>query len=132
MSELGDQILASRRELPSERIEISEWGDGPFFVRSWTGRQRDQYDYWHTKRVERSKDGSRTNIRALVCALSVEDDRGELVFDLKDVDRLGEEPARILQEIYEVAARLNKMQASDVEDAEGNSDGVPSESFGST
>ena len=122
MSEIGDRILGTVPDLPRTEIEIPEWSENGdrFYVKTWSGRERDHFDFWAEKRVGKSKDGSRANIRALCCAMALENEEGELVFDLRQVDKLGEQPARILQAIYEVAVGLNKISPKDHEEAEGN------------
>jgi hypothetical protein len=95
-------------------------------VRALTGRERDKFDEAMVQEsTSRSGRVSRRvrmqNVRARLCAMSIVDEKGDLLFSVDDVQALGDKSAAALQRVYDVAATLSGLSSADVEELLGNS-----------
>ena len=113
-----DQILASD-DLPKELVPVPEWG-GSVYVRTMTGTERDG--------VEAASIGNdwRRGFRARLAVATVCDEQGNALFTAADIEALGRKSSAALDRIFEVACRLNKLGAADVNELEKNSSAIHS------
>lgn len=115
------QILQSN-DLSKELVKVPEW-NGEVYIRTMTGTERDQFE----QSLAISKDKlNLANIRARLCALAICDEDGNRLFTDSEIEALGQKSAAALDRIFEVAQRLNKIGAKDIEDLEKNSGSIPS------
>ena len=100
-----------------EKVDCPEWAElGEVYVKGMTGRSRDTYEM--SIYTEGQKGNNSYNMRAqLVVGCACNSD-GSLIFKPTDADWLGEQPAVVLDRIYDVARRLSGMTAEDVDDLE--------------
>lgn len=101
-----DDILAAV-DLPRESVAVPEWG-GTVMVKTLTGRERDRFEL-------SCQGATRDNIRATLAALACCDENGVPLFTPADIPALGEKSAAALDRIFDVAARLNRIGAPEVE-----------------
>jgi hypothetical protein len=94
-----------------EEVHVPEWkdadGDDVVYVRGMTGAERDLWEMSLT--VERGgqmvSDGANATAKALVkCIVTAE---GQRVFDDRDANELGAQPAAALMRLWRVARRLS-------------------------
>lgn len=98
-------------DLPREKVEVPEWG-GYVYVRTMTGAERDRYEFEETTASEnRTPEGA----RARLLIRTVVDENGQRLFTEKDVQVLSEKSSAALDRCQEVAARLNRLTAADME-----------------
>lgn len=126
----SDQILA-KEDRVYETIPVPEWG-GEVRLRSLTGKERDAFE---ASMVETNKKGQQkqnlANVRARLVSICCVNEKDELIFNSKDVDRLGGKSAAALNRIAEKCNEMNGLSDEDVEEmAEGFGDD-PSESSSS-
>jgi hypothetical protein len=114
-----DQILA-RRDLPTLEVPVPEWGE-TLHVARLTAGERDRLEY----AIEESR-RRRSDIRAVVAAHCLCDDRRTILFTPADVPALAALDGVILDRVYTAALRFNRMLRSDIEELEGNSAASPS------
>jgi hypothetical protein len=107
-----DQIVAIE-DFAVEKVEVPEWG-GFVFVRVMTAGQRDQFEKKFT--ADRF-----TDTRAYLCAATISDDRGELLFTLADVAVLTKKSSAAIDRIFAAAMKINKLSGDDVKELEKNS-----------
>jgi hypothetical protein len=113
------QILSAAKQLPSEVVHVPELG-GDVRVRVMTGAERDRFDLWAVD--QREKPNGWQNMRARLCALTMMDqDTGERMFGDNEIEPLGELSWHILDRIYSVATRINRLDNESIETAEKNS-----------
>lgn len=118
-----EQILQAD-DLPRELVPVPEWG-GEVWVRTLTGTERDTFE--SETLLFRPRGESAPNLdalhqtRARLCARAVCDERGRRLFSDDDVAALGQKSAAALDRVFEVAARLNRISARDLEELEKNS-----------
>lgn len=120
-----EQILAAD-DLPSEIVEVPEWG-GSVRVRTLTGRERD------TMGAALMGSSGKPNFaefdRRLVAA-SMVDENGNPLFGQDEIEALGRKSSLALQRVAAVAQRLNGITEAKIEAAAGNS--VSGQSDGSS
>ena len=112
-----EEVLAAS-DLTMEEVFVPEW-DGIVGVRVMTGAERDRFEGMILDAQER---GQRTaNFRARLLALCLCDQQGGRMFDVQEVDRLGEKSSVALDQLFDVARRINKLSPDEVDKLQGNS-----------
>lgn len=106
MNILNKQLILAAVDLKTEDISIPEWG-GDVRVRTMTGFERDAFE----STLIKGSDGRRdlTNLRARLLAMTIVDENGDRVFAADDAALLGAKSASALDQLFEVAQRLNGM-----------------------
>lgn len=122
-----DAILQAE-DLPTEDIEVEEWG-GAVRVRALTGAERDAFEQSIVEQRGKSTRMNLRNIRAKLVALTVVDADGKRLFSDKDAELLGKKSAAALDRVFEVAQRLSGLSSEDMEELSGNSEEGQSEDF---
>lgn len=119
-----DQILATD-DLKREEVRVPEWG-GSVYVRVLTGTEREQF--------ESGAEGARgaNHFRAQLVALATCDESGRSLFTAEDVEQLASKSAPALIRVFDVAVRLSKVSATDLDELEKKSEANPSDSSSST
>ena len=114
-----DAILASH-DLPYEDAEVPEWG-GKVRVRVLTGAELDKYhgSLFTVKGKDVVQD--RENFRTKLLVKCLIDDKGNRLFNDKELEDLAGKSGAVLQRLYEIASRLNGMTAEEAEVLEKNS-----------
>ena len=106
-------------DLPREEVAIPEW-NGSVWVRTLTGRERDQFESSCVTNKGKSRSVNMDNIRARLCVLTVCNEKGDRLFDQRDVEKLGNKSSRCLDLIFSVAQKLNGLSSDDVDDLAKN------------
>jgi len=110
-----DQILAAS-DIKTEEVHVPEWG-GTVRVSTMTGEARDRFE---SACVTDDGKANVSNVRAKLVASSIVDEDGRLMFTDADIEQLGHKSAAALDRVFEVAQRLSRVSASDVEDLAKN------------
>lgn len=112
MALLSKQDILGCNDIPTELVEVPEWG-GTVKVRGMSAGERDRFD-----------DHIRTNglsaLRATMAANGIIDEDGTRLFTDAEVTKLGEKSAEALDRVVEVVSRLSGLTAEDAEYLEGN------------
>ncbi len=99
-------------DLRIEPLAIPEWG-GEVHVRTLTAGERDRFEQWtHEDKFDR--------FRAKLAVLCVCDEKGHRIFTDDDVDAVAGKSTKPLDRITDVAFRLNRFTAADLEAIRGN------------
>lgn len=119
-------------DIVKEYVDISEW-DGGLYIKVLSGEERDSFEAAMFKTND-AGDFTRNfeNMRARLIAFAAVDVNNKLIFDpiLKydiqgklygDVADLGKKSSIVLDRMYTVAQRLNKLRKEDIEDLTKNS-----------
>jgi hypothetical protein len=116
-----EQILAAD-DLPREKVYVPDW-QGDVWVRTLSAGQRERWEA-----MMEGPDGfrGRGEMMAAVVALTACDEAGQLLFTLDDIPRLAEKSAGAVMRISDVATRLAKIEAADIEELSKNSVASPS------
>ena len=122
---LRDQILKEAK-FPHEDVDVPEWGH-KVRVTGLSAKQQD--DYYTSQVVVRGgkvvgRDTTNATAKLLVrCVRDI--DTGELIFGSEDIELLGEQPAVVLDGLFEIAAKLSGMTEADAEDLGKDSGQIP-------
>lgn len=123
-----DQIKAAN-DRPREWLPIPEWTpEGEehdptkhgVYVGSMSGKDRDSYEVSLMRQKGQDEHANLRNLRATLAVRTVQGPQGERLFTDADVEWLGDKSAAALQRIFDVAARLNKLRQSDVDELTKN------------
>lgn len=107
-------------------VPVAVPGMGTVYVRSIKARERDRFEIVagrERERARKDRGGERpVKVRALLVALCACDEDGKPLFSEDDAEQLSEQPADVIDLIFDAAAKLNRMGATDEDDAEKNSE----------
>lgn len=120
-----NQILTAN-DLETREVDVPEWG-GSVTVKALSGKARDAWEA--SLRVTRGKQtaADTSNIRAKLVARALIGDDGERLFSDQDIAALGDKSALVLDRLFDVIAEMSGLSNKADEDAEKNSQDVPSE-----
>lgn len=116
---LTKETILTADDLPRVKVVVPEWGGLEVYVRTMTGAERDRWEIETVPARQKAKD--HTNIRAMIAALTLCDEHGNLLFTQDDVEALGRKSAAALDRVVEAASKLNRFTDKDVEELEKNS-----------
>ena len=129
MSLLTKDAILAALDLPSEEVEVPEWG-GTVRVQGMSGEQRDAFEASIQKKTaDGGSEIDPTDFRAKFAARVMVDENGARLFNNNEVKQLSKKSAKALQRVFVAGQRLSGMSDDDVASLEGNSDG---QSDGST
>ena len=121
MSVLKKDEILNCNDLVTEIVSVPEWS-GEVIVRCLTGEERDELE---SLVVQEKSEGDRkvdlSNFRARLIALSAIDEKGDRLFTIEDVIKLGKKSAKALDRVFNVAERLSALRNQDGEKAIKNS-----------
>jgi hypothetical protein len=133
MSLLNRDMILQADDLEYEDVYVPEW-KGTVRVKALTGRERDDFEASctrelpardpHTGKIIRGQYEYRRdveNVRAKLVVRSVIDDQGKRIFRDQDANALGDKNAAPLDRLFDVASRLSRISAEDIEELAGNS-----------
>jgi hypothetical protein len=121
--------LLQCKNLPVERVEIPERG-AYVCVRVMTGAERDHFEIL-MQRAQRDHDGFFPNIRATLAVFTLCDEMGGRLFTTEEIDAVGELDSMLLDRVFDVARRMNRMTREEGADLTKNSVTTPDASSGS-
>ena len=113
-----EQILATDG-LVREVVSVPEWG-GEVLVQEFTAAQRDRFEQMMIEQRSGKVEANLSNFRAKLAAACMVDEDGKGLFSDLDVEALGNQSARALQRVVDVAMRINALSEQDVEDLTKN------------
>ena len=122
-------ILAAN-DVKTETVTIPEWG-GDVLVKVMTGRERDSWEASIVESKGKVVEVNRDNARAKLVARCLVDESGARLFTDSEALLLGNKSASALDRAYEVAVKLNRIGAKDLDELTKNSDSAPSADSGS-
>jgi Phage tail assembly chaperone len=118
-------------DLQSEEVVVPEWGGIVVAVRSLSGTERDALEASMTQVKGKKTEVNFRNMRAKMVVRASYDQDGKRLFRDEDEAAVGRKNSAALQRIFEVAARLSGITASDVDELTKNSEEGQSEGSGS-
>lgn len=113
---LSKEAILSAVDRNRVLIDVPEWG-GSVWVAAISAAEKDAFDAENfVKRGERYEPRL-DNVKARFLVRCLEDDDRKPLFGLHDAAALGAKSAAVIDRLYEVAARLNKVDATQEESA---------------
>ena len=115
---LGREDILKAVDLDTELVEVPEWG-GEVWVRGMTGSERDAFEASIIFPDRKSGEAGKVDmkdLRAKLCAKSMCNEEGKLIFSESDVKALSQKSAVALQRVFKVAQKLSGIGDDDLED----------------
>ena len=106
MSGLTKEQIFGADDIQRVKLNVPEWG-GDIWVQGMNGAQRDRFEASIVQQKTEAKGFNLANIRARLCALTICDEQGVLMFSEKDIDALSRKSAVVLTKIFLVAQQLS-------------------------
>lgn len=133
MSNLTREQILQADDLKTETVSVPEWG-GEIIVTTMTGTIRDEYDKSLISQHDEDVDDKDylDNARARLCAFTIINETGNLVFNENDIIKLGKKSSLALNHVFEVAKRLNGLGPEEIEDMAKNSETTQEDDSGSS
>lgn len=113
---LSKSEILECKDIEKEVVKVPEWG-GEVMV---YGLTLDEKDIWTDSIIIDGK-ATMQGATARLCALSIRDDKGKLIFTDKDITSLQAKSAKALDRIFQVAQRLSGIGQEDIEETVKNS-----------
>jgi hypothetical protein len=110
---LNKSDILSPRKPAMESIDVPDWG-GKVNIRVMSGADLDQYYSESYTLVDGEVKANQVNCTARLLVKCICDEDGKRLLEDADAEALGQQGAAILEQLKEVAKRLNKM-GGDVE-----------------
>lgn len=111
-----EQILA-RNDLPTEIVEIQEWG-GSVKLRGLSAGEREALEQEVTNKQGKVET---KNLRAKLLVRSIVNENNEKIFTEADIDALNTKSSFVIDKLFLAAQRLNGMSNDAIEEMKGNS-----------
>jgi hypothetical protein len=111
---VADEILNST-DTAREAVDVPKWGR-KVVVREMSGTERDEWE-----QVAFGAGTTKDHFRAKLLVHTLHDEEGNRIFTAAQVEALAGKSGTIINELYDVAARLNGLRKSDEDDAVKNS-----------
>ena len=99
-------------DIKIEKVELPKEYNASIYIRVMDGKSRGIYEN-HCLKLSKKDDVS--GIRSLIVQLTVCDERGNLLFDKSDIDKLEAKSANLLDFIYQASSRINKINDAEVQ-----------------
>lgn len=112
-------------DLKIEEVEVPEWG-GTVGVKGMTGADRDDFESSLYTGEGKNRKQNLKNLRARLVGMTLVDEDGQRLFSDAEIKQLSGKSAAALNRCFEVAQRLNGMEAKAVEEAKNGSPADPS------
>lgn len=110
---------AAKNDIKTEKFFVAPL-KGSVRIQSISATDKDLFE-----QTSRRGDGNIENLRAWLVAMSVVDEKGELIFHLEDVEKIGKLSSSTIDIIVERVQKLNKITDAELEEAVKNSEGTP-------
>lgn len=129
MSLTIEEILAAD-DCKIKKVDTPEWGgDGHVHVRTMTSDRRDQFEEKSLDDTSPKASIRMKGFRARITAYTLCDADGNFLAEEPDktAEEIGAEcSAVVIDRIFSVTSKLNRLTTADIEELVGNSEGAPS------
>ena len=129
MAFLSREDIMAIVSVKKESVDMPEWG-GSVFVRVMSGVESDTLTDLILGHEEKTGNNRVPHLKAIMAILTVCDEDGGRLFSMTDIDMLLSKEGNALTRIFEVARRINGLSPDAEEDAEKNSENVPTSGSG--
>ena len=116
MTLLNKNEILDAKDTEYVDLYIEAW-KGTVRVSTITGKARDRFE---TSLLNSKNKVTTDNIRAKLVASCLVDEQGKLLFSEADIEKLGNKNAKVLDQIFAVAQKLNGIGNAEVEELAKN------------
>lgn len=109
-------------------VKIPQWKGATVYLRTMTCAERDSFEADVS-----TQDGHviRGKLRTAVLCRTLCDQQGMRLFSEADLDGLAKKNGVVLERLFVLSQKLNRLRASDIKEMEKNSESAPSDDSGS-
>jgi len=119
--ELRDSILAAKDMPEPVKVPVPEWGKD-VWIKVMSGTERDALDAENFQFVDKEVKINRENGRARLLVRCLCDELGRRLFSDADAVLLGGKKHDVLDRLYDIAQKVNKLDAESIKDLSKNSE----------
>lgn len=115
---LSAEDILNANDLKFEVVEVPEWG-GSVRVRTMTGYERDEFEAQIARQSTGEGKNTKVDMRGLkikVLSLTLVNDKGELLFSPEQVQKLEKKSGKALDDVFQVASKLNGLGDKELEE----------------
>lgn len=112
----AEKILAAQDTDAPIKVDIPEWGGGAF-LRVMSGAERDQWELIAEAGIRKK---TTANVRASLLIATLCDENGKRLFGHGQADALGKKSSIVIDRLFDIAQKLNKLKESDIDELEKN------------
>ena len=127
MGVLTREAILKAEDLKVEKVEVPEWG-GDVYIAEMTGDARDEFEQYAF--AQREKKQEYVHVRAVLVAMCAVNEKRERLFSFEDIKALGCKNGLVLDRLFDVANKLNKVYGAAREDVAKNSETPQGDSSG--
>ena len=114
---LDKKAILNSDDLPKQEVHCELWG-GSVWIRTMSGEERD--DFEQSCVAKKGKEMNLKNIRARLCVFCICNEKGERLFDARDIEALGKKSSKMLDLCFTKAQELNGLTEQAVDELAGN------------
>tara|TARA_R100000655_G_scaffold71369_2_gene109744 strand:+ start:1178 stop:1525 length:348 start_codon:yes stop_codon:yes gene_type:complete len=114
---LDKKSILNSDDLPREEVHCELW-QGSVWIRTMSGQERDEFESSCVSK--KGKEMNLKNIRARLCVLCICNEKGQRLFDARDIEALGKKSSKMLDLCFSKAQELNGLSADAVDELAGN------------
>ena len=115
---LSKDAILSAKDTEMHEVDVPEWG-GTILLRSMTGEQRNNYEYWaHQQSKADSPDYRGIRERLIICCAV--DDNGDPLFSEDDLAALSSKNSEVIDRLHDRCQAICGMDADAIEEAAKN------------
>tara|TARA_Y100000593_G_C4316180_1_gene340988 strand:+ start:3519 stop:3872 length:354 start_codon:yes stop_codon:yes gene_type:complete len=115
---LSRDAIFNAKDTDVHEFEVPEWG-GTILLRSMTGKQRNNYEYWAMIQSKKEFPDYRGIREKLILSCAV-DEKGQPLFEEDDLEALAEKNSDVIDRIHEKCREICGMDEDAVEEAAKN------------
>ncbi len=109
-------FFAKLGKLHREKVTLKAFGD--VYVKALTIKEQEEFETLAMDDTGSMK--TDISIKSLMVVKSVEDEQGNKLFTMDDMDQLSTMPSAPINKLFSVSSRLNNITEKDIEELKGN------------
>lgn len=117
MRVLTKNDILQAEDLKMEQVSVPEWG-GDLYVSEITADARDEFEQY----MFEQRKGKYAHVRAALVAMTLVNEQRERLFSFEDIVKLGKKSGLVLDRLFDIANKLNKLYGPERETLEKNSE----------
>jgi len=119
---LGKKEIMAAVDIKTQIVPVPEWG-GDVYVKNLSGSEREEYEsslYVMDNGKPVVSVRSMASAKLRLCALSLCDDKGGRIFDIKEVAELGKKSSTAIDRVYDAILEVSGLSKEIVAELEKN------------
>lgn len=109
---LSKELINAAKDIKTEEVDVPEWG-GKVLIAELSGTNRSKFELY-LRDARQTDDFSK--LRESLVVLCLVDEKGQNLYDEKEAQLLGDRNSLVLDRLFDVATKLNKLFDSQLEE----------------